>query len=336
MGLLYWLLQLDIYYWLLCIGVLQQEIWQCIVCSGGVVVLVEEVCCSVICDVLDKQFLVVWQNDVCIVEKLQCVEVLFECMNQQFVQVRGDVIEMLVELWGFVVDFFVGLILQVKGVDCQIFIDFYECEIGVDGIMLFICLQNEFEQCVKGVNLQMVKVQFDVDIEVNYINVVMCDMGKQGLQYVLKGNLINNGLVLVVCDGIVGVVKVLGMDGVGKVFKFKFWGVVKFVKVVNGVLVFVGVVMEIWDSWNEVQCEKVFQMFIVMMVILFEDQCVDLLMMLQGEQVVFSLFLDYQVLEVCVQVMQVEMVVVKECCQQFQVWNEEVFVFDVEFKWLFY
>lgn len=332
MGLPHWLSQLDTYHRLSRIGVLQQETRQRIARSGGAVTLVEEARRSVIRDVLDKQLPVARQNDARIAEKLQRAEALSERMNQQLVQARGDVTETLVELRGFVADFFAGLILQAKGVDRQTFTDFYEREIGADGIMLSTRLQNEFEQRVKGVNLQMAKVQLDVDTEVNHINAVMRDMGKQGLQYVLKGNLINNGSVLAARDGIVGAAKALGMDGVGKALKFKPWGAVKFAKAANGALVFVGAAMEIWDSWNEAQREKAFQTLIATMVTSFEDQRADLLTMLQGEQAVPSLFPDYQALEARAQAMQAETAVVKERRQQFQAWNEEALALDAELK----
>ncbi|WP_422505471.1 LeoA/HP0731 family dynamin-like GTPase [Stenotrophomonas sp. GZD-301] len=332
MGLPHWLSQLDTYHRLSRIAMLQQETRQRIARSGGAVALVEEARRSVIRDVLDKQLPVARQNDARIAEELQRTEALSIRMNQQLVQAKGDVSDTLGELRGFVADFFAGLILQAKGVDRQTFNDFYEREIGADGIMLSTHLQKEFEQRVKGVNLQMAKVQLDLDTEVNHINAVMRDMGKQGLQYVLKGNLINNGSVLAARDGIVGAAKALGMDSVGKALKFKPWGAVKFAKAANGALVFVGAAVEIWDSWNEARREQAFQTLIATMVTSFEDQRADLLTMLQGEQAVPTLFPDYQELAASVQVVQAETAVVKERRLQFQAWNEEALALDAEFK----
>lgn len=39
--------------------------------------------------------------------------------------------------------------------------------------------------------------------------------------------------------------------GIDLVFKFKLWGVVKLVSNLNKVVLFIGVVFEVWDFWKE-------------------------------------------------------------------------------------
>lgn len=322
LGVEHWLTQLEQYQQMSRIPLLQQETSRRIARTGGAATLVEEAKRSVIRDVLAKQLPVARQNDEKIAAELVKANKLSTQMGAELQSARRDVTEARSELRRFVAEYFSGLILQARGVDQQTFLEFYEREIGSEGIMISTRLHNEFEQRLEGVNLEVAKIQLNLDTEVDHINSVMRDMGKQGIQFALKGNFINNGSVLAARDGLVTAAKVVGVD-LGKALKFKPWGAVKFAKAANGALVFVGAALELWDSWSVAQREQEFQNTLAAMIASFEEQRRDLLALLDGEHAIAELFPEYQALETSVQMVQANAAVVAERRQQFLVWSSE-------------
>lgn len=72
-------------------------------------------------------------------------------------------------------------------------------------------------------------------------------------------------------DGVVTVGKMAGLE-LGKFLKFKPWGAIKFAKGMNGALVFVGVALELWDTYNQAKREEEFKKMIESMVGNFNQQ----------------------------------------------------------------
>lgn len=322
LGLQHWLTQLEQYQQMSRIPLLQQETARRVALKGGAAALVDEAKRSVIRDVLAKQLPVARQNDEKIAAELVNANKLSERMRAELQSARRDVTEARSELRKFVAEYFSGLILQARGVDQQTFLEFYEREIGSEGIMISTRLRNEFEQRLEGVNLEVAKIQLNLATEVDHINSVMRDMGKQGIQFALKGNFINNGSVLAARDGLVTAAKVVGVD-LGKVLKFKPWGAVKFAKAANGALVFVGAALELWDSWSEAQREQEFRQTLAAMIASFEEQRSNLLVLLDGEHAIAELFPAYQALETNVHMVQTKAAAVAERRQQFLAWSSE-------------
>lgn len=330
LGLKHWLNQTEQYRQLSRIALLQEETSRRVANSGGAASLVEEAKRSVIRDVLAKQLPVARQKDAKIAAELANANRLSERMRSELQITRKDVIEARSELREFVARYFSGLILQARGVDRQTFMEFYEREVGSEGIMIATRLRNEFEQRLEGINLEVAKIQLNLDTEVDHINSVMRDMGKQGLQFALKGNLINNGSVIAARDGLVSAAKVVGLD-LGKALKFKPWGAVKFAKAANGALIFVGAALEIWESWSEAQREQEFRKMLAAMINSFEEQRRDLLALLDGEHAIAELFPQYQALEASVQIVQAEAAAVGERRQQFLQWSADAEALQNEF-----
>ena len=107
--------------------------------------------------------------------------------------------------------------------------------------------------------------------EINHYNGNIAAMGKQGLNYIVKSNFINSTTVIAARDGVVTVGKMAGLE-LGKFLKFKPWGAIKFAKGMNGALVFVGVALELWDTYNQAKREEEFKKMIESMVGNFNQQ----------------------------------------------------------------
>lgn len=80
----------------------------------------------------------------------------------------------------FVVRYFSDLILKAKGCSLETFGDFFEREIGSEGIVIATRLQNEFSRQVQPITLEVEKMQIGFDNEVSHFNTTIKSLGKQG------------------------------------------------------------------------------------------------------------------------------------------------------------
>ena len=205
---------------------------------------------------------------------------------------KAQISDVRINLRRFVTSFFADLIMQAKGLDIETFTEFFEREVGRDGVVISSKLQNEFDGQLRTVTLDIQKMTVGFNSEVNQFNSVVNVLGKQGLDFVLKGNFINNANVLAARDGVVATAKAIGFD-LGGMLKFKPWGAVNFAKGLNGALVFVGVAFELWDSWKQAKREEAFRIAVDEMVDNFELQRSELLDLINGPKFTEQFFPSY-------------------------------------------
>ncbi|MNC21812.1 hypothetical protein D3C75_697970 [compost metagenome] len=236
-----------------------------------------------------------------------------------------------INLRNFATRYFSDLILQAKGSSLETFGDFFEREVGAEGIIVSTRLQNEFSRQTQSITLEVEKMQVGFDSEVNHFNTTVKALGKQGINHVLKGNLINNTTVLAARDGLTTIAKTVGMD-IGKYLKFKPWGAVKFAKGANGALAFIGVAIEAWDSWEQYKREEAFKKSVAEMVNNFEQQRQDFLAVVNSERFKEQFFPDYLLLNTRRQELQVNVDESRVRQQRFKAWREEAEAIDAEFK----
>jgi len=274
-GTEYWLSHMERFRKLSHIGQLQRATSEKVANAGGVEQIANAARQSIARDVLGTQLPVAIQTFSAIdneVEKLQSMQ---NRKNHELNIIQGRVKESRSGLRDFVSRFFADLILQAKGVSMETFSDFFERNIGSEGVMLNTKLQNEFEKRLGSVRFDVNKMAIDFETEVNHFNQTIREYGKQGVAWLAKSG-INNTTVLVARDGIVGVAKFVGMD-IGKFLKFKPWGAVKFAKGFGAAVAVLGFAFEAWDSWKEKEKENKFQDAIKQMVDNFEQQRKELL-----------------------------------------------------------
>ncbi|TOB31146.1 LeoA/HP0731 family dynamin-like GTPase, partial [Vibrio parahaemolyticus] len=148
--------------------------------------------------------------------------------------------EVQIGLREFVASHFSSLILQVKGSDINTFSDFFEREIGNEGAVLNTRIQNEFDRQINSLSGDLIQLKANFDNEVSHYNNAVTMMGKQGMDFVVKGGYINNSSILAARDGLVSAGKLVGLD-LASLLKFKPWGAVNLAKGINGALVVVGI-----------------------------------------------------------------------------------------------
>lgn len=331
MGVEHWLGNLDQFKTLSHITTLQAATTGKIQQNGGNAALVNEMRGSVIRDVLSNQLPIAIENDQKVALEVGRLDELNARLGQQLAVTGQQIEDARIGLREFATRYFSGLILQAKGCSMETFGEFFEREIGAEGVILSTRLQNEFSRQTQSITLEVAKMQVGFDSEVNHFNTTVKALGKQGINHVLKGNLINNTTVLAARDGLTTIAKTVGMD-IGKYLKFKPWGAVKFAKGANGALAVIGVAIEAWDSWEQYKREEAFKKTIITMVDNFEKQRQDFLTLVNSERFKEDFFPDYLLLNTRRQELQSNVDESRVRQQRFQDWRVEAEAIDAEFK----
>ncbi|WP_275075238.1 LeoA/HP0731 family dynamin-like GTPase [Providencia rettgeri] len=289
MGTEYWLENIEKFKQLSHIDTLQNITRDKVKNNGGVMAVALEAQHSVIKDILIRQLPIAVANDEKIGFELEKLRGMVNRIETQMHSIDTGISEVRRGLLNFVTNHFSDLILQVKGTDMNTFGDFFEREIGNEGIVLNTRIQVEFNGQVNMLSSELNQLQANIANEVQHYNDSMMLFGKQGVNFVIKGNFINNKSILLARDGIVSTGKMIGIDLAG-MLKFKPWGAVNLAKGINGALVFVGVAIEVWQSWSEYKKQKKFESAISEMVDNLEKQRKELIEIINGENFIQTFF----------------------------------------------
>lgn len=330
MGTDYWLERIEQFKTLSHINNLQQATAGKIQSSGGSAVIVEQARKSVILDVLHKELPVAVENDQRLGEEVERLSGVSRTLSRQLDGAKGQIGEVRIGLREFVTRYFSGLIMRTEGLTQETFKEFFEREIGRDGVMVTTRLQNEFDRQLNGVSQELSRMRLSFDSEIDHFNTNVINLGKQGVNYVIKGNLINNGSILAARDGIVSVAKTLGVD-LGKALKFKPWGAVNLAKNLNGILSVAGLALEAWDSYERKKREDQFRQAIAEMVDNFNNQREELLNMIQDVSFEERFFPDYASLDANAADVQVAIDTQKKLREQFREWRQTGELIEAEF-----
>ncbi|MFC0679813.1 LeoA/HP0731 family dynamin-like GTPase [Lysobacter korlensis] len=330
-GMGHWLKHLDVFRELSHIGTLQAATSEKVAANGGALAIVEETRTSIARDVLAKQLPVAVENDERIGQEVARLETMTGRLQKQLGMVSSEVSEARSALQEFVLRYFADLILQAQGATLESFNQFFEREVGPGGIVVSTRLQNEFERQLRAVNLEIQRMSVDINAEVDHFNTAVGALGKQGLSYLLKNNVINNTSVLAARDGLASAAKFVGFD-IGSMLKFKPWGATKLANGLNGVLSVVGLGLEVWDSWEQAKREEAFAKAIAEMVKNFNGQREELVQLLRSEGFVERFFPDYGELEGRIAEVNQAMEAGRRNREAFRKWRQMGEAIDAEFS----
>jgi GTP-binding protein EngB required for normal cell division len=330
-GVGYWLSRPEQFRALSHIGQLQAAAVAKIDVTGGHQGVIDEARRSIIRDVLAKQLPVMAENDRSIAQELHKLSDMDERLSRQLSQLNRRIQEARSDLREFVATFFADLILQADGVDESTFKEFYEREIGNEGVVLNARLQNGFSRQIDSVALELDSLAVSVESEVNHFNETVTNLGKQGIQYVIESSLINNRTVLAARDGIVSTAKLFGKD-LGKLLKFKPWGAVKLASRLNLAAATLGVLVEGWEAYQGYSKAEKFASAIKEMVGDFENQRRSLIEMTNSADFSSQFFPEYDVLQSNLQGIAAEVITLQERRKHFKAWCQEGEIIDAEFS----
>uniref|UniRef100_UPI003A8F7FE3 LeoA/HP0731 family dynamin-like GTPase n=1 Tax=Salmonella enterica TaxID=28901 RepID=UPI003A8F7FE3 len=245
MGTEYWLENPDKFRALSHISTLQQATSEKIERSGGVLALGEEVRKSVIRDILTRLLPVATENNKQIQKEVTEMEELLSRQHDEMRDMEENISETRLSLKEFVVNYFSDLIMQVRGLSLETYAEFFEREVGNDGIVISTRLENEFERKLRTVAQELQRMEMSYQADISHYNSNLTRLGKQGLDYVVKSGGITNTTVIAARDGVVSAAKMVGVD-LSKLLKFNPWGAINLAKGLSSLLSFMGVAIEGW------------------------------------------------------------------------------------------
>lgn len=296
--------------------------------NGGSMALANDMRSSVIRDILHNQLPVAIDNDEKISQEVRKLDSLYSRMKTELAQADREIENTVGNLREFIIRYFSDLILQAQGCSMETFSEFFEREVGDEGIIVSMRLENEFSRQIQPIALHMEKMQLSFDTEVNQFNTTIKAFGKQGINHLLKGNLINNKTVLGARDGIVGMGKLFGKD-FASALKFKPWGAAKLAKGANGALIAVGIALEAWDSYQQYQREQEFAKAIAGMIQNFKQQRENLNELIEKTQFREQFFGD---LKNNARELEASLNASRESQQRFQAWRATAETLEGEFR----
>lgn len=330
MGTEYWLDNPEKFRALSHISELQDATSDKIEKSGGALALSEETKKSVIRDILTRKLPEAIANDVRIRQEVEDLSSIHVRLSKELLTMQRDIAEARISLNNFVLDYFKDLILRARGLSLETYIEFFESEIGEQGIIIDTRLDNEFARRVQSVNNAIQKMHLGYSAEINHYNGNMAAMGKQGLNYVVKSNLINSATVIAARDGVVSVGKMAGLE-LGKLLKFKPWGAIKFAKGLNGALVFAGVALELCDTYSQAKREAEFKKMIDSMISNFNQQRDGLISVLGGSEFARDYFTGFALMQDEMASLERAMQAIQEQQSLFARWRADAEAIDAEY-----
>lgn len=321
MGTEYWLANPEKFRALSRISHLQSATTERIQKCGGSQAILLEMQKSIVAEVIAKEMPVAVENFLRIEAEESRLRDLnsrnhekLEDMMQRILASRGSLAE-------FVADYFSDIILQAKSCGLKTFDTFFEREIGQEGIVLQTKLQAAFEKRLGPIELEASRSITSIDADVGVFNTAIGALGKQGLDFVVKSNLITNTNVLAVRDGLASMAKVIGLD-LGKYLKFKPYGAINLAQGLSGALAALGIALELWESYQQAKREEEFRKGIAQLVRNFEEQRQEMLALLNSEEFIETSCTNFKALQKTVSDIDTKLEECSSLLQKFKAWNE--------------
>lgn len=328
-GIDYWLENLDEFKRLSRIKSLQEATTDKIKSSGSKNVLILSSQKSIINDILGRAMPSAQKKlEKAVEECVQLSEICKDIENEMKLTKR-KISNARVNLREFIVDIFINLILQAQGTSLDTFNEFFQKNIGNEGIVLETKINNEFERQLSATSREIEKLQISFDAGVDQYTNIVGDMAFNGLK--MGSDFLKNGAFNISNS------TVLAARGMLKLpIKFKPWGAVKFANGFNKTLPIVGSVMgigiDLWDSYSQMKKEKEFHDVIKKMVLDFENQRKEYLSFIDDEDKFIPMFFsNYIELLKHIEIVEAELKDKEHQKEKFSQWQRDGEIIEVAF-----
>lgn len=279
-GVEYWLKHKEEFQKLSRIKTLQNATQKKIKENGGKLTIIEEAKKSIIQDVVNRQIPLAKKTQQDINKEVECLNKIIEKKQQDIQNLNEEISKARINLREFAIRYFSDLCSQVSGTNMETFNDFIEREIGNEGINIETKVQNEFERQTQGILNQISKIEANFNADIGFFENNIKTFGKNGINFLIKSNIINPTNIKLARDMTVTTAKFVGID---LVLKFKPWGAVKLANNINKALPLINIALEVWDSWNEQQKINEFEKNKEKMKSNFENQKKEILNLINDE-----------------------------------------------------
>lgn len=227
--------------------------------------------------------------------------------------------------------YFGDLLTQVNGLGLETAQIFLETAIGHEGAIMKSDIQQVFFNETAGIvsNLNHQVINFNAKLD--NIDSAASQMMKQGVNHLIKNIKLDNTTVLAARDGIRGVAGMVGID-LSKAMKFKPYGAIQFANKLNGTFAALGLVMELWDSYQKAKMEEEFKRAIGDFKNDIGNQQKELLAFIDGYEFIPALFRGYFELQSAVQKLGEQKQAEYNRQRAFYEWKKQGEVIEAEFR----
>lgn len=286
--------------------------------NGGKLTIIEEAKKSVIQDVVYRQMSPAKQALQDINREMEYLNRMIEKRRKDLQNLNNEISQACIHLREFITRYFSDLIRQVSGTSLETFNDFVTREIGDKGINIETKVQNEFERQTQGIVNEIAKIETGFNADMSFFEKHAGAFGKIGIDLLKQSGFINATNIKLARDALVATGKFVGID---LALKFKPWGAVKLAGNLNKGLPFIGLVIEVWDSYNKYQKQQEFEEAKEKMKSNFDGQKQEILALINDEtrfkQTCFPMALE---LEKCIQACEENVKKTQECAQGLEKW----------------
>lgn len=329
-GIDYWLEHLEKFKKLSRIKLLQEATTNKIKLAGNKNSLILSSQKSIISDIMSREMLIAQKRVAKAVEECSQLSEVCTDIQKELEKTKRKISAARINLRDFVVNIFTNLILQAQGTSLDTFNEFFQKNIGSEGVVLETKINNEFERQLGNASREINKIQLSYNAGVEQYTSVVGDMAFNGLK--IGSEFLKKGSVKVTNKTVLAARDMLKLP-----IKFKPWGAVKLAKGFNKAVPVVGSVIgigiDLWDSYSQKKKEEEFQRAIVKVVSDFEKQRKEYLSYIDDEQkFIPQFFPNYIELLEHIDMIKAELMNKEQQQEHFMNWQKDAEIIEVDFE----
>jgi GTP-binding protein EngB required for normal cell division len=331
MGVDHWLRNLSEFRKLSRIGVLQSATQQKIKRHGGLISLANETQKSIISDIITQQLPAAKEAYALLADEARRITEIKQSQAHELQKVHGNIGQAQTRLRGRLLRYFEDLQLQTRKVGLATFNDFMHREIGNEGCLVQQRIQEIFSEEIGSINTDLYRIQMNVNNELKHYDDVLNAMSKKGVKFLSQPGFITKDNILLARDGLNAATKMVGLD-VSKYLKFKPWGATKLANGLGSAVAFLGIALEVWDSYKEQERQAQFAKVIEGMISNFQEQSKEVIQLIDASDFADRFFPAFVTLKQQLSSIDREMVALHERQVGFKRWYDDGTAIDAEFR----
>lgn len=254
-GIEYWLEKLDEFKKLSHIDSLQHATSNIVEKNGGIDSVSLETQKSIIGEVLNLKIPLA-------TAKIEKLDKEYKNLNNVLKEMEGELKNLenkisfaKIDLDDFIMGLFTDLILQLEGATIETFYDFFERNIGSEGIVLSSKIENGINKKVIEIENDICRLEKNFDNEIDNFEEFTQDNSLE--KFKIGSEMMKNANLGLTNTSIIAVRNFLNLS-----IKFKPWQAVKIANAINKGIPIIGAILgiglELWDSFSKSQQEKTF------------------------------------------------------------------------------
>ena len=254
-GIEYWLGKLDEFKKISHIGSLQHATSNIVEKNGGVDSVLLETQKSIIKEILELKIPLATAKVEKLDKEYKNLDNVIKEMKEDLSNLKTKIELAKNYLKSFILELFTDLILQLEGTTIETFINFFERNIGSEGIVLNNKIENGFNKKVLEIENDICRLEKNFDNEIDNFEEFTQDNSLE--KFKIGSEILKNSNLGLTNASIIAIRDFLNLS-----IKFKPWQAVKIANVINKGIPIIGAILgigfELWDSYSKKKKEEEF------------------------------------------------------------------------------